>query len=80
MVLREQQYNRTDKLIELEKEFAEPLGIDIREFLRLLYVEERVNPYDIADMLGVSARTIYNWLDDMDLYGNLMTWDPDDYE
>jgi len=37
------------------------------ETLRELYWDKQMSPYDIAEELGCAARTVYNWLDRLDI-------------
>lgn len=61
---------KSDLMKEIEDKYCGKYGVpNLEHLLRYLFIEEEMNRYQIADVLGISSITVQRWINKIDLTG-----------
>lgn len=57
-------FEKTKRMLEVEHDLGEP----IEEYLRRRFVDDNINPYELAKEMGIAYRILFQWLDRVGIY------------
>lgn len=67
--------DKTARMKQIEEEYAEPLGLELEELFRQMYVDEDLSIEDMGIGLGLGRATIVRWLNQMDINARKMEFE-----